>query len=98
MYLTWDLICPEQHKETVVIRNGDQVLFSEPASWEAIGDPGRPNSRYQGICKILKQKYGERVHDLEPTDASEMWLYGDKLSGPTLRALIHDEVFGSPKE
>lgn len=79
-----------------VIRNGDQVLFSEPAAWEAIGFPHK--SRYEGICEVLKQKYGDRVRDLVPTEASEMWLYGDKLSGPTFRARTVDEVFGSRKE
>ena len=48
--------------------------------------------------QYLKQKYGDRVRDLEPTENSEMWLYGDKLSGPTFRARIVDKMFGSPKE
>lgn len=30
--------------------------------------------RYESICKILKAKYGDRVRDLVPTEASELWL------------------------
>ncbi len=74
------------------------MLFTEPISWEAIGLPGVEYSRYEEICKILKQKYGDRVRDLVPTAASEMWLYGDKASGLMFRRIIVDKVFGSRKE
>ena len=99
LYLTWDADYSEgKDQPQTVIRNGDQVLFSEPASWEAIGFPGDRSSRYEGICKVLKQKYGKRVRDLLPTEASEMWLYGDKLSGPTFRARIVHDVFGEEED
>lgn len=76
---------------------GEQVLFSEPASWEAIGDPGR-DSRFEDICKVLKQKYGDRVRDLDPVWNSEMWLFGDKLSGSFLQFCVVKDVFGPRKE
>jgi hypothetical protein len=95
LFLTWDADYSEgRDQPRTVIRNGDQVLFSEPAAWEAIGFPGDGSSRYEGICKVLKQKYGDRVRELEPTNASRMWLYGDKMPGPTFRARIVDDVFG----
>jgi len=99
LYFTWDADYSEgKDQPRTVIRNGDQVLFSEAASWEAIGFPGDGSSRYEGICKILKQKYSDRVRDLLPTKASEMWLYGDKLSGPMFRGRIVASVFGSRDE
>ena len=77
LYLTWDADYSEgKDQPGTVIRNGDQVLFSEPAAWEAIGDHCR-DGRYEGICKILKAKYGDRVRDLVPTERSWIWLYGD---------------------
>jgi hypothetical protein len=72
-----------------VIRHGYRVLFSEPACWEAIG------TRYEDICKILREKYGQRVRDLVPTPASEMWLYGDKVVGSAIRVSISEHVFGN---
>jgi hypothetical protein len=58
---TWDADYSEgKDQPRTVIRNGDTVLFSEPASWEAVGFPGEGSSRYEGICKVLKQKYGNR--------------------------------------
>jgi len=97
LYLTWDADYSEGNdRPRTVIRNGDQVLFSEPASWEAIGDHCR-DGRYEHICQILKQKYGDRVCDLLPTAASEMWLYGDRLAGPTIRPWICAQIFGSRK-
>jgi len=98
LYLTWDCIYPDHHKEWVVIRNGEQVLFCELATWEAIGFPDSPDSRYQAICEILKQKYGARVRDLQPTKRASAWLYGDKGSGPAFREWISQKVFGRQKE
>jgi hypothetical protein len=95
LYLTWDAVWNEEgdDRPQTVIRYGDQVLFSEPASWEAIGEHCQ-GGRYAAICKILKQKYGDRVRDLEPTEDSEMWLYGDRIAGSTIRPWICAEVFG----
>jgi hypothetical protein len=76
-------------KQETVIRCGDQVLFSELSSWEAI------ESRYEPICQILKHKYGERLLDVVPTPESEMWLYGDCLSGLMRRKCIRDRVFAN---
>ena len=58
MYLTWDANYSEGNdRPQTVIRHGDHVLFSEPASWEAI------ENRYEAICRVLKEKYGARVRD-----------------------------------
>jgi hypothetical protein len=88
LYLTWDADYSEgKDQPRTVLLNGDQVLFTKPASWEAIED------RYEQFCRMVRDRYGTRVRDLVPTAASEMWLYRDKISGPILRAGIRDEVF-----
>ncbi len=71
-----------------VIRHGDRVLFTKPANWQAIHD------EYESICKILKDKYGKRLRDVVPTPESEMWLYGDSLSGPIWRDWVRERLFG----
>jgi len=60
LYLTWDADYSEgkDQPRTVI---GDQVLFSEPASWEAIGFPGDGSNRYEGICKARMGFGGEKV-------------------------------------
>ncbi len=91
LYLTWDAVWSEERSDRpqTVIRHGDRVLFSKPANWQAIHD------EYESICKILKEKYGERLRDVVPTPESEMWLYGDSLSGPIWRDWVRERVFGN---
>jgi hypothetical protein len=36
--------------------------------------------RYFEVAAILRQKYGERLRDLRPTEASYTYLFGDDLS------------------
>ncbi len=85
--LAWDANYSEgKDRPRTVLIKGDHVLFAEPASWKAIQDC------YEQIWRMGKERYGSRVRDLVPTAASEMWFYGDKMSGPILRASIRDEV------
>jgi len=89
LYLSWDAdYSEEKDRPQTVIRHGDRVLFSEPASWEAI------EGRYEAICRVLKEKYGARVRELGPTPASELWLYGDHGAGDVMRAFACRRVFG----
>ncbi len=90
LYLTWDAIWSEERgdRPQTVIRHGDRVRFTKPANWQAIHD------EYESICKILKEKYGERLRDVVPTPESEMWLYGDSLSGPIWRDWVREQIFG----
>jgi hypothetical protein len=73
--LSWDFVESEtpQNTRTTVIRYGEQVVWSEPAIWEGY-------ERFEEVVSILKRKYGERLVDVVPTTASEMYLYGDCLS------------------
>ncbi len=91
LYLAWDAVWSEERgdRPQTVIRHGDRVLFSKPANWQAIHD------EYESICKILKEKYGERLRDVVPTPESEMWLYGDSLSGSIWRDWVRERIFGN---
>jgi len=71
--LSWDFSGEEAGDAQTVIRHGDQVVWSEPAIWEGY-------ERFEEIIAMLKQKYGERLVDVVPTTASELYLYGDRLS------------------
>ena len=63
---------------TTVTQGDEEVLWSVKLAWEAIGDHCR-DGRYEHICKILKAKYGYRLRDLLPTEASEIWLLAFSL-------------------
>ena len=84
--LVWDFIEPR-----TVLRYGNRVLFSEPAVFEGY-------ERFEEVCKIVHEKYGNRVTDLVPTSASELYLWGDVLAAPDLVASVRREVFGGKKD
>lgn len=65
-----DLIWDEEINETL-IRCGNQILWREPVRYEALW-------RFEEVVALLKEKYGTRLRDLEPTHDSWMNLYGDK--------------------
>lgn len=78
-----DLIWDEEGKETL-IRFGDQILWREPVRYEALW-------RFEEVVALLKEKYGSRFRDLEPTQESWMNLFGDKLSIPgAIDRIRHD--------
>ena len=71
----WDYKEPptnDMFKPETVIRYGEVVLWREPAFWEGW-------FRFNEVKDILKQKYGNRFHSFTPTDASELFLYGDDI-------------------
>jgi hypothetical protein len=72
--LLWDFVTEDGTRYTV-IRHAATVVWRELAIWQGI-------ERFEEIAAMLKARYGERLHDLIPTEASELYLYGDKLSGP----------------
>ena len=56
-----------------MIQHGDHILFSEPEVWGGFA------SRFEEVCRVLREKYGERVTDLVPSPASKLYLYGRQL-------------------
>lgn len=60
-----------------VIRWGSMELWREPAYYECY-------QRFLDVIDILVAKYGARLHDLVPTEASWLYLYGDRLSASNI--------------
>lgn len=71
--LSWDLREDEEGMSWTDIRHGDQILWSEPAVYEGA-------ERFAEVVGILKRKYGSRLLDVVPTEASGLYLYGDRLA------------------
>jgi hypothetical protein len=86
LVLTWDF---EEHGSSsfTVIRYGEREIWREIAVYEGF-------ERFEELAMILIGKYGTRLADVEPTDASEYYLYGDVMRAPdvveTVRRTIKD--------
>ena len=68
--LSWDF---DEDKQATVIKHEDRIIWSEAAVWEGA-------ERFVEVVGILKEKYGRRLYDVVPTDASGLYLYADRLS------------------
>jgi len=80
--LVWD----QQEGETRIL-HGDTVVWSEPVAYEGF-------ERYERIALLLKEKYGERVKDLTPTDRSLLFLYGDYAPSLEYVRKVRKGLFG----
>ena len=74
LIVVWDCV-KEAAEHITVLRHRDTEIWREPALYEGY-------ERFREIVLILRRKYGERLADVIPTEASELYLYGDKLSAP----------------
>lgn len=70
--LSWDFHEDEDQESWTILRHGEQIVWQELAVYEGA-------ERFVEVLEILKRKYGERLVDVVPTDASEVFLYGDRL-------------------
>jgi len=70
IHIQWD---QDAEFGSILLRWRGQVLWTEPARWECV-------DRYAQVVDILKEKYGDRLYDVEPSRCSEMYLIGDRLS------------------
>lgn len=80
LVLEWDFVETETQQtkrfsdiRETVIRHGAFEVWREPALWEGY-------QRFLQVLDMLRERYGDRLKDLIPTKASEMYLYGDSLS------------------
>lgn len=70
----WALEKTEQAiDDWTVLRFGERELWREPAVYEGA-------ARFEKVVSILKEKYGLRLRDVVPSAASEIYLYGDRMS------------------
>jgi hypothetical protein len=83
--LHWDLVGAGPDCETLIM-HGETIIFREPAVYEGY-------KRFIEVAKILQTRYGSALCDLVPTDSSETYLYGDKLSSPQIVAEARRKTF-----
>ena len=84
--LVWDFADQKGTEGAVtIIRYGSLVIWKEPARWEGF-------DRFVEVLRILKNKYGARLVDLEPSGASELYLYGDSSVGFDLVREAREEL------
>lgn len=71
-----------------VLRHDGREIWREIAYFEGY-------ERFAVVFEILRERYGSRLSAVNPTPASEHYLYGDKLSAPEtidhLNALLRDD-------
>jgi hypothetical protein len=70
IHIQWD---QDSEGGNTILRWREQVLWTEPACWEGV-------DRYAEVVDILKEKYGDRLYDVEPSTRSELYLFGDQYS------------------
>jgi hypothetical protein len=58
-----------------VLRHAGVEIWRELAYWEGY-------TRFETVFAILRERYGRRLREVRPTDASELYLYGDCLTAP----------------
>jgi DNA-directed RNA polymerase subunit RPC12/RpoP len=82
--VVWDF--DDHGDETLtILRAGDRILWSELAYWEGI-------DRFVEVATILRKRYKRRLRSITPSPASELYLYGDKLSAPDRVDQINREL------
>lgn len=72
----WDFEGDEARLEGdvwTIIRCGDVQVWRELALYEGA-------DRFRAVKEILKARYGDRFVSLTPTEASKLYLYGDRLT------------------
>jgi hypothetical protein len=84
-FLIWDQ--SEEAFGDLRILRGSRIIHSEPGFYDYY-------ERYIEIAQIVRQKYGERVLDLEPTERSKLSLYGDRLASIGIVANARRRIFG----
>lgn len=77
LILVWDIEFDSRGESAgptyTTIKHEGQVIWREPAYYECV-------ERFNGVVKVLRQKYGDRLKALIPTTASKTYLYGDIIS------------------
>jgi len=87
--LVWDFEAGEGSAMShTLIKHRDTVIFTEPARYEEY-------RRFGEVAEILKGKYGDRIHDLVPTEKSDWWLYGDSAEGEAFVEWYRAHFFGA---
>ncbi len=86
--LIWDLHDHGDERCTV-IRHGTVIVWREPAGWGGY-------ERFMEVLAILKARYGERLVDVVPSPASELYFFGDRLQAVEDVADARRRLRGTP--
>jgi hypothetical protein len=76
LIIEWDFEEADDERWTI-LRHGTREIWRELAYYEGY-------SRFTEVFEILCTRYGSRLAEVRPTPASELYLYGDKLSAPQM--------------
>ena len=81
--IAWDFEAGDGEHWTVLRHDGREI-WRELAYYEGY-------KRFEAVLVILRERYGSRLVELSPTDASSLYLYGDSISASeTVRRLNQD--------
>ena len=61
----------------IVIRCGEREIYRGAASWGYY-------AYFIDACKVLRRKYGNRLHDVIPTERAWSALWGDEIKAPEI--------------
>jgi hypothetical protein len=81
--LYWDF---DDSSREMLIKHQEQIIHREPAIFEGY-------ERFIEVAQILRNRYGEALRDLIPTESSEVYLYGDHLAAPQKVDLAREQIF-----
>lgn len=74
LVIDWDFDERDDERWTV-LRYKEREIWRELAYWEGY-------KRFAAVFALLQKKYAARLAQVRPAPASEIYLYGDKLSAP----------------
>jgi phage FluMu protein Com len=69
LVIEWDI--ESGQPPWTVLRHEHVEFWREPAYWEGV-------ERLRDVARILQARFGERLVEVTPTEASKVWLYGDR--------------------
>ena len=72
----WDAVTDDGEQWQILSHDGIE-FWREPAYYESI-------ERFREVFEILRKRYGARLAEVRPAAGSEYWLYGDRISAPSI--------------
>ena len=88
LVIDWDFDDRDNEKWTI-LRHGEREIWCELAYWEGY-------TRFAEVFEILHTRYGTQLTDVRPTRASELYLYGDRLTAPEKIIELNASLRGNP--
>jgi len=87
--LIWDADDEGQERSEpnaqIIIRCGEREIYRGSASWGYY-------AYFIDACKVLRRKYGNRLHDVIPTERTLSVLWGDEIRAPEIVEGIRERI------